>query len=215
MSLSKFAWVCLLAAVVAFGSLSASARVRQSSENGQGNKVQRWTVLGRTVAIPLTANHKTVMMTRQVVCVGSTDQKNGGCASGEYVFLFQFQFPSTSTDVKINIGRLQGFPGITGDPTGTYEGFNVCDDQLNGNKTTPNDKELCTEDPGDPGYTKLPEYTFSVMNSSAVQFDVKPPFPTFEAGVDPAEGQGLTIWVVTQQGASAYLPIAFPSVGIQ
>jgi hypothetical protein len=45
-----------------------------------------------------------------------------------------------------------------------------------------------------------------------VQFEVQS-FPTFEAGVDPAEGQGLTIWVMTQQ--NSYLPIAFPSVGIQ
>jgi hypothetical protein len=210
MSLSKFAWVCLLAAVFAFGSLSASARVRQSSDNGQGNKVQRWTVLGRTVAIPLAANNKTVMMTRQVICTGSTDQKIGGCASGNYVFLFQFQ--STSTGVTINIGDLQGFPVTPGDPTSS-EGVNICDDQLNGNKKTPADKELCTEDPGDPNYLKLPEISFMVTSPSAVQFFVQS-FPTFEAGVDPAEGQGLTLFVQTAQG-SAYLPIAFPSVGIQ
>jgi hypothetical protein len=203
MNLSKFLWMCLVS-VVAFGSLSAYAiPVRQSSENGTGDNVDFWTVLGRTVQIPLTANGKTVKMTRQVICP-QQDRSDGGCSSGNYLFLFQFQ--STSANVSVNIGQLQKgiFTEVGGNGTGTY-GVMICDDANN-------DQELCTEDPNDPGYQLLSGITFKLKGATAVQFTI-PSFPALPAGVDPAEGQGVTLFIVTQQ--STPLPISFPSVGIQ
>jgi hypothetical protein len=204
MKLSKFLWMRLLVAVVAFGSLSAYAiPVRQSSDNGTGGNVDFWTVLGRTVQIPLTANGKTVKMTRQVICP-QQDRSDGGCTSGNYLFLFQFQ--STSANVSVNIGQLQkGIFTEVGGSDPTY-GVMICDDANN-------DQELCTEDPNDPGYTLLSGITFKLKGATAVQFSIGPSFPAFPAGIDPAEGQGVTLFIVTQQSAS--LPIAFPSVGIQ
>lgn len=206
MSLSKVVWVCLLSSVVAFGSLPAFARigVRQSSGNGTGDNVDFWTVLGRTVPIPLTANGKTVKMTRQVICP-QQDRADGGCSSGNYLFLFQFQ--STSANVSVNIGQLQKgiFTEVGGDGTATY-GVMICDD-------TNNTQELCTEDPNGPGYADLSGITFTLKGKTAVQFSIGPTFPAFAAGIDPAEGQGLTLFIVTQQ--STPLPISFPSVGIQ
>jgi hypothetical protein len=203
MSLSKIMWMCFLVAVVAFPSFFAFAiPVRQSSENGQTGGVDSWTLLGRTVPITLTANGKKVTMTRQVICP-QQDRLDGSCynSNGNYTFLFQLQ--STSANVTVSIGKLQGFTAVGGNGTGTY-GVMICDDANNY-------LELCTEDPNDPDYTKLSGITFQVTGKTSVSFTV-PSFPSFPAGIDPAEGQGLTLFIMTQQ--SAALPIAFPTIGI-
>ena len=202
MSLSKVAWMCVLVGVVVFGDLSASALpVRQSSDNGQTADSDSWTLLGRSVTIALTANGKKVLVTRQIICP-QQDRLDGSCASGNYVFLFQLQ--SISANVSVNIGKLQGFTAVAGNGTGTY-GAMICDD-------TNNSGELCTEDPNDPNFQLLAGITFTVKSKTAVSFLV-PSFPSFPAGIDPAEGQGLTLFIVTQQKAA--LPIAYPSIGIQ
>lgn len=209
MSLSKVAGMLLLVLGVAFGSRSAYA-VRLSSANGQGSAVDTWMVFGRSVAIPLTADGKKVTMTREIICAGDPDQdevSEGGCTSGIYVYLFQFQ--STSTDVLVNIGDLE-----KGSFTSSSGGANVCDDADNGDgPPNGNDMELCTEYPT--GYSDnfplLSGITFTVKSKTAAQFCI-PSFPDFEAGVNAAEGQGVTLYVQTQQ--SAEFPIAYPTVGI-
>jgi hypothetical protein len=215
MRLSKVMWICVLVGVVAFGSLPAFARmpVRQSSDNGQGDPLDEanWNRLGRTAPITLTANGKKAQVSIQVICPGQDLSYDGSCSSigggggtGTYLFLFQIQ--STSANVSVNIGQLQkgSFTQVGGDGSGTY-GVMICDDAQN-------DQELCTEDPNGPGYADLSGITFTVKSKTLVQFTI-PSFPSFAAGSNPAEGQGLTLFLVTKQ--SANLPIAFPKVGIQ
>jgi len=197
MGMSKMVWVCLLITVVVFASFTASAiPVRQSSANGQGGDVDQWTVLGRTVVIPLSANGKKVTMTRQIICTSDTDRSDGGCASGAYLYLFQLQ--SSSANVTVNIGKL-----TKGTFTGNFYGVNICDD-------SGNDEELCTEDSNESGLSGI---TFAVKSKTSVAFTVSGAFPSFPAGVTPAEGQGLTFYIQTQQSTS--LPIVVPSIGIQ
>ena len=194
MRLSKVMWICLLAALVAFGNFSAFAiPVRQSSQNGQGTDVDSWTVLGRTVSIPLSANGKKVTMTRQIICAQSGDRVNGSCASGNYVYLFQVQ--STSANVMINIGKL-----VKGSFTGDYFGVNICADT--------NTEELCTVDPDQ---SQLGGISFTATSKTAVKFTVTGAFPSFPAGT-AEEGQGLTFYIITHQ--TSPLPIAFLSIGV-
>jgi hypothetical protein len=199
MKLSKIANICVLVALVVGMNNSASAFPRrQSSDNGQGNAVDDWTVLGRTVTIPLSANGKKVTMTRQIICAQNGDRVNGSCGSGNYVYLFQFQ--STSSNVTINIGLLQ-----KGTFTGNFYAVNVCnDDPQNGNS-----EELCTE----AGSADFSQITYKMKSKTAVSFTVAGIFPSFPAGTTPEEGQGLTFAVQTSQPSP--LPITFPSVGIQ
>jgi hypothetical protein len=197
MSVSKIVWICLLMTVVVFGNLTASAiPVRQSSGNGVGGDVDQWTVLGRTVVIPLSAGGKTVTMTRQIICSSDQDRLDGGCASGSYIYLFQLQ--STSSNVTVNIGKL-----TKGSFTGSFYGVNICDD-------AGNDQELCTEDSGETGLSGI---TFAVKSKTSVSFTVQGAFPSFPAGTTAAEGQGLTFFIQTQQ--TSPLPIVLPSIGIQ
>ena len=195
MRLSKVMWIFLLVALVALGNLSAFAiPVRQSSHNGQGADVDSWTVLGRTVSIPLSAHGKKVTMTRQIICAQSGDRVDGSCASGNYVYLFQVQ--STSANVIINIGKL-----VKGSFTGDYFGVNLCDDT--------NNEELCTVDPDQ---SQLGGITFTQTSTTAVRFTLTGAFPSFPAGT-AEEGQGLTFFIQTHQNSP--LPIAFPSIGVQ
>jgi hypothetical protein len=199
MTFAKARANCLLIVLIALLSLPAFAiGVRQSSDNGTGDSLDSWGLLGRT------ANGKKVMASRQIICPNQNRQ-NGSCANddgsgADYLFLFQIQ--STSTNVSVNIGKLQGFVKVDGNG-GSY-GVMICDDALNA-------KELCTTDPNDPGFSKLSGITFKVKSKTSVSF-VVPSFPSFPAGSTPEEGQGVTFFIVTHQ--SAALPIAYPSLGI-
>jgi hypothetical protein len=210
MSLSKVASICVLAAVVALGSVSAYGRppVRQSSDNGIGSSIQQWMLLESSLPVVLTAGGKSVTMTREILCP-QQDQSGGSCSpSGNYMYVFQLQ--STATNVTINIGKLQKgtFKAVDQDgPIGTY-GFVVCNDDPD-NPEDGNSAELCTEDPNDPGYNNFSGITFAVKGKTGVQFTI-PSFPSFPPG-NSAEGQGLTIYIVTTQ--SAPIPIIYPSIG--
>lgn len=195
----------VLSAIVTLVALPALARVpvRQTSDNGASSGINEWTLLGRSVQIPLKANGKSVKATRQIICPNQ-DRENGGCASGDYLYVFQLQ--STSSNVNVNIGKLVGFVKTEGDGSaGTY-GVMICDDDLN-------DKQLCTTDPDDPNFSKISGITFVVKtkNASSVTFSV-PAFPSFPAGSTPEEGQGLTLYIKTHQNAP--LPMPYPSIGI-
>lgn len=199
-SRSKYVLLAMMV-VIALPSF-ARLPVRQTSDNGSGNSPDGWALLGRTVAIPLSANGKSVKATRQIICPNQ-DRLNGACVnsvdgSGEYIFLFQIQ--STSTNVNINIGKLQGF--VKDDVNKTY-GVMICNDG--------NDQELCTTDPGDPDFNNISGITFTVKNKTSVTFTV-PAFFNFPAGTTPAEGQGLTLFIKTKQNAAQ--PIAYPSLGV-
>lgn len=206
MSLSKNGWMFVLVVILACGSLPAYAAfgIRQSSDNGQSGAVNSWSVLGRTVAIPL---GKKVMLMRQVICATSGDRQDGSCVSsvdgsGNYVFLFQFQ-ATPGTALTVNIGQLQKNSATSG-------GATYCnDDPMFGNN-----QELCSQDPSDtdPNHTIFLGMTFTVLGKTSARFMI-PSFPTFLPGMTPEEGQGLTLYIQTHQ--SAPLPIAYPSVGVQ
>jgi hypothetical protein len=196
---------CVLLAIVTLVALPAFARipVRQTSDNGASSGVNEWTLLGRSVQIPLKANGKSVKATRQIICPNQ-DRENGGCTSGDYLYIFQLQ--STSSNVNVNIGKLRGFVKTEGDGSaGTY-GVMICDDSLN-------DKQLCTTDPDDPDFAKISGITFVVKTKKATSVTfVVPSFPSFPAGSTPEEGQGLTFYIKTHQDAP--LPLPYPSLGI-
>jgi hypothetical protein len=210
MSLLKVSSICMLVVLVAFGSVSAYGRlpVRQSSDNGQGINIQHWMLLESSLPVVLTAGGKSVTMTREILCP-QQDRSGGSCSpSGSYMYVFQLQ--STASNVTINIGKLQKgtFSVVDEDgPMGTY-GFVVCNDDPQ-DPPDGNSAELCTEDPNDPGYNNFSGITFAVKGKTGVQFTI-PSFPSFPPG-NSAEGQGLTIYIVTTQ--SAPIPIIYPSIG--
>jgi hypothetical protein len=179
----------------------ARINVRPTSDNGASNGSDSWTLLGRSVVIPLSANGKSVKATRQIICPNQ-DQLNGSCTSGDYVFLFQIQ--STSANVNVNIGKLQGFVKVDGDDSGTY-GVMLCSDF--------NDQELCTTNPNDPNLTHISAITFTTKGKkiTAVTFTV-PSFFNFPAGSTPQEGQGLTFYI--QIHLNTALPLIYPTLGI-
>jgi len=214
MNLSKVVRIYFLVASVVIGGLSAKAAgvpIRQSSDNGTPTNAVTWNLLGRTVPVTLTGNGKSITMRREVICpqqdVASSKGDNsaaGGCSSGEYLLLYQIL--SNSKNVTLELSGLEAgtFSKVGGNGSGTY-GVMICDDANN-------DAELCTEDSESPGYTNLEKITFAVKGSTSVSFTI-PSFPTFSAGENNAEGQGLTLFIVTRQ--SAPLPISFPTVSVQ
>lgn len=189
----------LLVAVVTLTATASAIPIRQSSDNGQSGDEDFWTLIGRTVPFTLSANGISVKMTRQIICP-QQDRQDGGCASGQYMFLFQIQ--SSSTNIPIKISRLQGFTQGGGNNPYNY-GVMICDDANN-------DLELCTEDPNDPNYQNLAGITFKQNSKTSVTFTV-PSVYNFPQGSQPEEGQGLTFFIVTQQNAA--LPIAYPAIG--
>lgn len=214
MSFTKFERMCLMFAMVAVCAIPALANrvpVRQTSDNGLGKNQDTWKLMGRTIQRTLTANGKAVKVTREVVCAGTQDQVDGSCVSqfdgsGDYIFIYQLR--STSLSVNVNIGRLPGFVKLDGDGNnGTY-GVNICDDNPDPDLT--NDQELCTTDLNDPNYNAISAITFKA-NKTSVTFFV-PAFPTFSAGRNAEEGQGLTFYIVLH--SKTPVPIPDPSIGI-
>jgi len=192
----------LAAGVLLACAVSAYARIpiRQTSDNGAGNDAVHWRLMERTIPAKLTANGKSVTVTREVVCPIDGDLDAGACDSGTYIFIYQLQ--STSTNVKVNIGKLPSFTKVDGDHVATY-GVVICDDDLN-------NQELCTTDPNDPNFDLISGITFTAKKK-AVTFLV-PSFSNFPAGSDPEEGQGLTLYIKVTVNPN--VPIPFPSLGI-
>jgi hypothetical protein len=202
-----FTTLLILGAAV---SASATLPTRSTSGNGQDSNAASWMLLARSQPIKLSANGKSVMMSREVVCLQQDVEDSfpsptaalvGSCDRGVYMHLFQFQ--STSLNVSVNIGKLIGFvANITNNPPDPNNlGVMLCD------LTLGNTLEMCTNDSG----SKIPNITFTSTKTS-ITFTVPNTFPTYPAGT-PQEGRGLTFYVITDQSA-APLPMQWPSVGI-
>jgi len=199
---AKFALITLAALFAA--ALASAITIRGASGNGQDSNAPNWLLLGRSKAIPLAANGKKAVATREIVCLNQDDENalsnptvslSGSCDSGVYMYLFQFQ--STSANVGVAIGKLSGF-----DPTNVNNfGVMICDSPTN-------TIEMCTNDPTG---THIPSIT-TVAAKTSVTFTVPNAFPTYPAGT-AQQGQGLTFFVITRQ--SSPLPISLPSVGIR
>lgn len=207
--------VLLLLCVSSFNSTTSFARVptRPSSANGQDGAAANWNLVAPSAPITLTANGKTAVFTRQVVCtnqqvtnaVNPNDLANNGACENppspfgdgmsHYTFLYQFQ--SKSTNVKVTFGRLVGF---TADALGETYGVELCDNKGN-------TYQLCTT----ATEPQLPDITFTSINKKTISFLI-PNFPAFPAGTHN-QGQGLTLVFITTQPSP--LPISYPTVGIQ
>ena len=206
----QFASVLFCCALYATPSF-AGVPVRGSSQNGVDSIASFWNLAGPTG--PSARHGGTVMLETQIVCtnedvaaaVDNTDSANaGGCVSGGYTFLFQIQ--TTATSLTITLSDLVGFTPLIADPGSTY-GVAVCDNDPN-NPQASNTLELCTQVSG----TQLSNITATVnKNKTKISFTV-PSIPNFSAGVGN-QGQGLTLVVVTQQGASH--PISVPKISFK
>jgi hypothetical protein len=194
----------VLSATLAF----AGVPVRKASQNGQSGGAPQWKLMARSVPVLLSANGKKAMMTREILCAqqdvdastggNGTFANPGSCDSGDFIFVFQFQ--STAASLTVNISRLSGF---TLDASAPSYGVLICDD------ADGNDQELCTVDTTPSVSTDI-TYT-TPKNLSSIKFVISP-LPTFSAGSNAEEGQGLTLFVETHQ--SSPVPISIPNVGI-
>jgi hypothetical protein len=214
MNFPKSRWLSVVIFLAVSVPALARPPIRQTTDNGLGSRVGGWTLMGMTAPITLTAGGNVVTMTRQIVCPFNngdpSDLKQGGCKSGQYMYLFQIQIESSSTGViPITIGNLQGFSPNNEDFSGNY-GVMICEDPTKKDPVDGNDLELCTEDSDAPNYPELADITAQTGKTS-VSFTINAPFPSFTHGPKPEEGQGLTFFVITQQ--TAEFPIAYPTIG--
>jgi hypothetical protein len=217
MKISKVVRIYLLVAAASIGGLpahAASVPYRKSSDNGQGTQGAQavaWSLLGRTAPVTLKANGKAITMSRQVVCISNTEGADlasapGACSEGTYIFLYQIHSGSPGVTVELSGLEEGSFTKHDADDSATY-GVLICDDSTG----TGNVLELCTEDSEGPPYPNLDKITFEVKSTTSVSFTIAS-FPSFPAGVNPAEGQGWTLFIETQQ--TSPLPISFPIVSV-
>jgi hypothetical protein len=183
--------------------------VRGSSRNGVDSIAQLWNLFGPTEVRTLTKGTTTVNYKQQVVCpnqdvanvVKPADTLHSGTCEGgngnlpSYLFIFQLR--SSATNVTVQLGNLVGFTPDANDPT---YGVMLCDDA--------NTLELCTTATQD----QLPNMTITANAAHTTATFVIPSFPKFPNGIRH-QGQGLTIFVVTQQTQPN--PIALPTITLK
>lgn len=185
--------------------------MRGASQNGVDSIAPFWNLAGPTSPIP--RHGGVVALETQIVCthqdvsaaVDNTDATDAGtCLSGGYTFLFQIQ--TTAPSLTITLGNLVGFTPLIADPGSTY-GVAICDNDPT-NPQASNTLQLCTTVSG----TQLSNITATVNKKSAKITVVVPSIPSFSAGVGK-QGQGLTLVVVTEQGAGH--PISVPKISFK
>jgi hypothetical protein len=193
--------ICLLVSMPAL----ASIPVRGSSRNGENGSAAFWAALGPTQLLTLVQGTTKVMYKEQVVCPQQdfanasdpTDTQNAGaCESGSYLFIYQLR--STSTNVSI---LLSGIMGFTPDSTSPNYGVMLCD-------STTNTLELCTTATQD----QLPAITFTPNSTNTTATFFIPSFPNFKDGPNH-EGQGITIFILTQQTGPR--PVSIPRIALK
>ena len=176
--------------------------VRGSSRNGDNGSAAFWNALGPTQLLTLVQGTTKVMYKMQVVCPTqdfanasnpSDTQNAGACEGGSYLFIYQLR--STSTNVHI---LLSGIMGFTPDADSPNYGVMLCD-------STTNTLEMCTTATQD----QLPAITFTPNATNTTATFVIPSFPNFKTGPNH-EGQGITIFVLTQQTGPR--PVSIPRI---
>jgi hypothetical protein len=198
--------VLVIGMLVAFPALAVNTiPVRGSSGNGENSSAQFWALFGPTGKANITKGTTKVTYQEQVVCanqevtnaVNPTDEfDNGACEDGAYLFIFQLQ--STATNVTV---ELSGISGFTPDATSPNYGVMLCD-------SSENILELCTTGT----QAELPAITFSTNATNTTATFVIPSFPSFPKGKGH-EGQGVTLFIITQQ--SDPHPISLPHISLQ
>lgn len=199
--------LCLLAALPVFGAVPT----RGTSRNGVDSIAQLWNLFGPTQVVTLTKGTTTVNYKQQVVCpnqdeTNASDPSNtlhDGACDGDSTgtaYLFIYQLRSSATNVTVQLSGLSGFTPNTSADNATY-GVMLCDSH-------DNTLELCTTATA----AQLPNMTLSSNAANTVATFVIPNFPKFPNG-KRHQGQGLTIFVLTQQTASN--PINLPVITLK
>jgi hypothetical protein len=197
--------ICALAAT----SVLAAVPVRVNSRNGTDSIAQLWNLFGPTQVVTLKKGTTTVNYKQQVVCPNQDETNasdpsntlhdgacNGDSTGTQYLYLFQLR--SSATNVTVQLSGLAGFTPST-DPSNPTYGVMLCD------SSNVNTLELCTTATQD----QLPAITQSSNAAHTTATFVIPNFPKFPNGLKH-QGQGLTIFVLTNQTASN--PISLPVI---
>lgn len=202
--LSRLLGIFLTFLLVAQPVLAASIPVRGSSANGTDSIANLWNLFGPTQVVSLVNGATTVNYKQQVVCpsqdvtaaVNPTDTLHDGtCEGGSYLFIFQLR--SSATNVTVQLSGLSGFTQNANLPN---YGVILCD--------STDTLELCTT----ATQSQLPAIGFSTNSNNTVATFTIANFPKFPNG-QRHQGQGLTIFVLTQQ--SSPNPINLPVITIQ
>ena len=193
--------VCLLLTLPA---LAGTIPVRGTSRNGENGSAAFWAALGPSQLLTLQKGTTKVMFKQQVVCPTqdfanasnpSDTQNAGACEGGSYLFIFQLR--STATNVSV---LLSGIMGFTPDADSPNYGVMTCDDT--------NTLEMCTTATQD----QLPAITFTPNGSNTTATFFIPSFPNFPTGKNH-QGQGITIFVLTQQTGPR--PVSIPRIALK
>jgi len=191
--------VIFVGLVFALPVFAGSLPVRGTSRNGENGSAAAWALFGPTQTATISKGTTKVTYKLQVVCPSQQVTNNtnpsdnfddGACDDGAYLFIFQLN--STATNVNI---QLSGISGFTPDANAPNYGVMLCDPT--------NTLQLCANTTEG----QLPAITFTTnTNNSTATFGI-PSFPAFPAGKNH-QGQGLTIFVLTQQAVphSIWLP---------
>lgn len=198
---------CLLA-LPSFGAVP----VRSNSRNGTDSIAQLWNLFGPTQVVTMKKGTTTVNYKQQVVCPNQDETNasdptnllhdgacNGDSTGTQYLYLFQLR--SSATNVTVQLSGLSGFTPNTSKDNPTY-GVMLCD------SSNTNTLELCTTATQD----QLPAMTQSANPAGTTATFVIPNFPKFPNGLKH-QGQGLTLFVLTNQTASN--PISLPVITLQ
>ena len=207
-----YALTCCLILLTSVASFAGSLPTRGSSKNGITELSANWNIFGPTAVD--TRHNGDLTIRTQYVCANqdfvnaqnpSDFEDSGTCltdSKGRYIFIYQFQ----GTVSKITLGGLVGFTPDNGSVTGdqTY-GLISCDDANTG--------ELCSNltDLSADNQTKLDNITTTIpKKNNKVTFSI-PAFPQLPPGTDK-QGQGLTLFVITEQPQGA--PVVVPKIGL-
>jgi hypothetical protein len=209
-NISRSIAVIFFCALAALPSFANSIPVRGSSQNGVDSDAPFWNLMGPTS--PNVRNNGAVSVETEIVCtnqqvaaaVDNTDSADAGtCIDGNYTFLFQIQ--TTAPSLKISLTDLVGFtPFVSGN--GSSYGVAICDNDPN-NPQASNTLQLCSTVTG----VDLSSITATVNKKNTIIRIGVPSVPSFPAGVGK-QGQGLTLVVVTSQGAGH--PVSVPKINI-
>jgi len=190
--------------LVALPALAVTIPVRGASRNGQNSSAQFWNLFGPSQILTMSKGTTQVTYKQQVVCptqqgvtaaVNPTDEfDNGSCLDKQFMFIFQLK--STATNVTVQLSGMQGFTADANSPT---YGVMLCD-------SSTNTLELCTT----ATEADLPAITFSSTATTATF--VIASIPNFPNGKNH-QGQGLTLFVMTQQNAPH--PVYLPKISLK
>jgi hypothetical protein len=179
----------------------AGLPIRHNSDVGASSNAANWNLFGPSLLFPdgEVSTYQEVICTGGVASEQNDDANAGGCEGGSYLWVYQFT--STKTNVVFSLTGMKGFTfnENSTNPDEATVGVIQCD--TSGSNTT----GLCTTLTTSGPTSTFPAITFT-HNATSVSFHI-PSIPAYPAGTG-TQGQGLTVFVVTQQ--SSAIPVAIP-----